>query len=93
MSRPSDSTLVRRCATGDRSAFVELVRRYERLLGSVIRHSASDIHDAEDVLQETLVQAWAGIPNLKDPRRFRPWLVRIVRHRCLHFLKSAWRRD
>ncbi len=42
---------------------------------------------AEDLAQETLVEAWCNVDKLRDPRRWRPWLSGIARNVCLR-----WRR-
>jgi len=39
--------------------------------------------DAEDLLQEALAQAWLSFPQLRDPARFKGWLLKIVRTRFL----------
>ncbi|MBN2082748.1 RNA polymerase sigma factor [bacterium] len=39
--------------------------------------------DAEDLLQEALAHAWLSFPQLRDPARFKGWLLRIVRTRFL----------
>jgi len=40
---------------------------------------------AEDVVQETLLEAWRKIENLRDPQAFRGWLFGIARN-------MSWRR-
>ena len=55
-----------------------------RLLGSV--------HDAEDVLQETLVAAWRGLPGFEHRSSLRVWLYRIATNRCLNALRARARR-
>ncbi len=59
-------------------AFTDLVRRYrERLLRFLLTRSAS-YADAEDALQDTLINAYRYI-NSYDPRwRFSTWLYRIA---------------
>ncbi len=56
-----DVILARRSAKGDEQAFSQLVRRYERQLVTLICYLLGNAEHAEDVLQETLVQAWIGI--------------------------------
>ena len=92
MPEPSDATLVRRSVAGDRDAFVQLVCRHERPLAALIRRHIGERHHAEDVLQETLLKAWAGLPQLRDPRKVRAWLLQVARNRCRDFYKSSQRR-
>ena len=93
MAQPSDATLVKRGLAGDQEAFVELVKRHEQPLAALIRYRIGDRHHAEDVFQETLLQAWRGLRGLRDPSKVRAWLLQVVRNRCRDFLKSSQRRD
>ena len=92
-SKPSDESLVRRSTAGDRDAFAQLLRRHEQPLAALIRYNIGGGHDAEDVLQETLLQAWLGVRALRDPAKIRPWLLQIARNRCRDFIRSPQRRD
>jgi RNA polymerase sigma-70 factor (ECF subfamily) len=89
----TDEKLVEAAADGDGGAFTALVRRYEQALAALIRYEVTDIHHAEDVWQETLVRAWAGIGKLRNPGRVRAWLLQIARNRCREFYRSNGRRD
>lgn len=74
---PSDEQLAASAASGDKSAFPELVRRYQsRLLRFLMTRSPSRA-DAEDALQDTFMNAYRYIASF-DPRwRFSTWLYRI----------------
>lgn len=51
-----------------------------------IRGIVRNMQVAEDLTQETMLRAHQGIPGLKDPNRFIPWLYRIATNSCLdHF--------
>ena len=93
MEKFDNETLARLSAQGNESAFVELIRRHERQLAALIQYQLGNLGDAEDVLQETLMQAWVGIRHLREPKTVGRWLLRIARNRCYDFLKSAQRRD
>ena len=86
-------TLVRLCTQRNERAFAELVRRHERQLVAQIRYQLGNFDHAEDVLQDTLLQAWPGIRSLREPKAVGRWLLRIAQNRCYDFLKSAQRRD
>jgi RNA polymerase sigma-70 factor, ECF subfamily len=60
-----------------------------RLARGVLRNDA----DAEDVAQEALLRAYRRFNRLRDPQRFRGWLVRIVFRLALDRARSAKRRE
>jgi len=70
--------LVAAAKAGSADAFADLARRYrERLLRFLLTRCAS-LADAEDVLQDTLINAYRYIHSY-DPRwRFSTWLYRIA---------------
>ena len=72
---------VRAAQGGDAAAFEFLVRQHIDPLYRFLVMKVGDRSDAGDVLQETLVAAWQGLPGLRDPRRFWSWLVRISIHK------------
>jgi RNA polymerase sigma factor (sigma-70 family) len=58
----------------------ELHRYCARLMGSVI--------DGEDVVQDTLVRAFAALQDLKEAPPLRPWLFRIAHNRALDLMRG-----
>jgi RNA polymerase sigma-70 factor (ECF subfamily) len=60
-----------------------------RVARGVLRNDA----DAEDVAQEGLLRAYRRFDGLRDPLRFRGWLVRIVFRLALDRARSAKRRE
>src|ERR1700680_58006 len=58
----------------DRSAFDELVHRYERELYSYLRRYLGDAGMAEDAFQSTFLQIHLKCDQFEEGRRFRPWL-------------------
>src|ERR1700720_4326206 len=60
-----------------------------RVARGVLRNDA----DAEDVAQEALLRAYRRFERLRDPLRFRGWLVRIVFRLALDRARGAKRRE
>jgi RNA polymerase sigma-70 factor, ECF subfamily len=84
----SDVTLAERSADGDAEAFAVLVRRYgplirayaARMLGTSSGDSSAD---ADDVVQEAVLQAWQRAATLDEPARVRAWLFRITANKAI----------
>ncbi len=75
----SEREWIARAQAGDKAAFEQLVRRYERLLVSVAYHRGLDLQTAEDVAQEAWVKAWLALPRYRDSLgSLRAWLCRIA---------------
>lgn len=60
-----------------------------RVARAVLRNEA----DAEDVAQEALLRAYHKFQDLRDPSRFRAWVVRISFRLALDRWRSAKRRE
>lgn len=78
--RDGDETLIRRTATGHRSAFDALVERHQAAVFRFARTLASDEAAAEDATQETFLSAWRSAARFRGEARVRTWLFTIARH-------------
>jgi len=87
----TDHTLVVRARDGDRGAFEELVRRTARLVFARLYLDTGDPDRAEDLLQETLLQAFRALRHLADPTGFRPWLLAIAHNVLIDDARKATR--
>jgi RNA polymerase sigma-70 factor (ECF subfamily) len=74
-------------------AFESLVDAYRRELLVHCYRMLGSIHDAEDLVQETLLRAWEKRTTLTSPESYRAWLYRIATNLCLDRLRSAHRRS
>ena len=75
-----EELLALRCRRGEKAAFEELVRTWEKRLFYFIRRLVDNEADTWDILQETWVRALSGIGALREPGSLAPWLYRIARH-------------
>ena len=79
--------LVDRARNGDAAAFTELVNRYERNIYRLARHITQNDEDAEDVLQEAFLKAFANLKQFQGQSKFYTWLVRIAVNESLMKLR------
>ena len=80
--------LVVRARTGDAAAFSELVHRYERKIYRLAKHITQNDEDAEDVLQESFLKAYAHLDSFNGDSKFYTWLVRIAVNQALMKLRK-----
>jgi RNA polymerase sigma-70 factor (ECF subfamily) len=76
----TDAELIARAVVGDdRHAFAELVRRHQSAVRACLRRLTAGNHAlADDLAQETFVQAWRGLKSFRQEARFSTWLYRIA---------------
>lgn len=72
------TALVEAARAGDAHARDELVRAYLPLVHNIVGRALDGHADTDDIVQETMVRALDGLVGLRDPARFRSWLVAIA---------------
>lgn len=75
----SDAGLVTASLAGDRKAFSQIVERYQRLLCSLAYSATGQLSQSEDLAQETFIEAWRSLGDLREPEKLRAWLCGILR--------------
>lgn len=84
----SDEQLARESAAGCSRAFAVIVGRYQRPLLRFIQRWITNAHDAEDVAQDTFVDAWRCMPRYDPNRRFSTWLYTIASRKAISHLRK-----
>ena len=93
METPTQTALVLAAQAGDQQAFEALVEPYRRALLVHCYRMLGAFHDAEDLVQETLLRAWEKRATLTNPEAYRSWLYRIATNLCLNTLTRKARRS
>jgi RNA polymerase sigma factor (sigma-70 family) len=83
--------LVRRAASGDRSAWDRLVDRYAPLVWSICRRYRLTQADAEDVSQSVWLRLVENLRGLRDPEALPGWLATTTSRECLRVVRSSMR--
>src|SRR5947199_9362759 len=87
-SGPTDGQLVQQTVSGNRKAFDELIRRYQRQAVAVSYRLLGNSQDALEVTQDAFLKAYSSIKTLQKPGAFGGWLMRIVSNLSLNYRRS-----
>jgi RNA polymerase sigma-70 factor (ECF subfamily) len=79
-----EAGLVGQAAQGDRAAFAALVRQHQSRLRSFLRRlTRGDAALADDLAQESFLEAWKKLAQFRGEGSFAGWLLRIAWTRYL----------
>ena len=84
--------LVLRSREGDSQAFAALVAAHQHMIHSVTFRMTGSLADAEDLAQETFIQAYQQLTQFRGDAPFGAWLRRIAINRCLNWRQRDVRR-
>jgi RNA polymerase sigma-70 factor (ECF subfamily) len=87
----NDVELVEAVRSGDPEAFPELYRAHAGAVRAVAAASLRDPEAIADVVQDTFLRALQHLARLRDPARFRPWLLSIARNATTDQLRARSR--
>ncbi|SRR5579875_501142 len=82
-----EQALVRKAQAGDRLAFDELVRRYDRDVLRLALNLVRDADEARDVYQESFLRCYRNLQRFRFECSFYTWLYRIVSNVALDHLR------
>ncbi|MBN1434229.1 sigma-70 family RNA polymerase sigma factor [Candidatus Fermentibacterales bacterium] len=83
--------LIEKARQGDREAFGEIVKRYQKRVFRVARRMTRSDDDAWDLTQEAFIRAMNAMPGF-DPRyRFFTWIYRIVTNLSINLTRKRER--
>jgi RNA polymerase sigma-70 factor (ECF subfamily) len=73
-----DEVLIRRITAGETHLFPKLVEPYVRAASAAVHAVLEQRADAEDAMQQAILQAFCKLSQLRSHRLFRPWLLQIA---------------
>ena len=83
-----DNTLIHRAQTGDEGAFADLMREHYPFVYAIVARIVKNSHDAEEVVQDTFLNAYRGLTQLEDATKFKSWLGEIAQNCGRNWLRK-----
>lgn len=70
-------------------SFEDLYKKYYRGVAATVAKFNFRNGAADDLIQDTFIQAWQSLSTLKDPKAFGGWLMTIARNKCLNEIRKT----
>ena len=84
----NDNTLIHRAQTGEEEAFTDLMREHYSFVYAIVIRMVKNSHDAEEVVQDTFLNAYRGLTQLEDTTKFKSWLGEIAQNCGRNWLRK-----
>jgi RNA polymerase sigma-70 factor (ECF subfamily) len=83
----TDVELIRQAKRGERKAFGELVRRYQKRVYALCFRLGGSHDAADDLTQEAFIKAFQAIESFDEAYPFAAWILRIASNNALNYIK------
>ena len=85
---PQRDEIIDRCLRGDAQAYKELYQRYSKAMFNTCLRLLNNVTEAEDVLQDSFIEAFKNLQNFEYRTSFGGWLKQICVNRSINQLKK-----
>lgn len=83
MFERSDETLVKQALKGKKSAWLVLVKRYEKALYNYALRMVNNPADAMDLMQDVFLAVFKSLSAFRGDSAFKGWMFKIAHYRCI----------
>ena len=87
MIERSDTDLISLARAGDKAAFGQLVERHQPMVRGIASKMMRNEQLAQEMMQETFLQAYLSLDQLSNDGRFQSWLYGITLNVCRNHLR------
>ena len=88
----NENDLIKKCKSGDRAAFSELVEKYQSKIINMAYGMLSDKEDAYDAAQEVFIKVYRSLEAFEGKSSFSTWIYRITVNVCNDMLRKRQRK-
>ena len=88
MGREDDIQLIHRILSGDDTAFEILVQKHQDSIHALAWRKIGDFHIAQEITQDTFLQVYKNLSQLRNPSQLSGWMYVIANRLCLKWLEK-----
>jgi len=83
----SDDVLISQALSGKKSAWVSLVKRYEKGIYNYALRMVNNHADAMDLMQDIFIALFRNLHTFRAESPFKGWLFKIAHYRCIEYYR------
>ena len=85
--------LIKKAQKGDTEAFTQIVLELENELYKIAKTRLTNESDIQDAIQETMIETFKSIKKLRDKKKKKKWLIKILINKCNRIYKKKYKKD
>jgi RNA polymerase sigma-70 factor (ECF subfamily) len=85
--------LVERIKEGNREAFMEITRIYQKKVYLLAYSYLRNNEDALDIVQETFLRLYQKVDMFRSEKNFQTWLLQIAKNLCIDYYRKHYSRN
>lgn len=85
--------LIKKAQKGDKNAFTDIILQIRNDLYKIAKTRISSDDDIEDLIQDTMIETYKHIKKLREPEKFKMWVIKILVNKCNKLYKKKYRKD
>lgn len=85
--------LIKKAQKGDKEAFTEIILSIRNELYKIAKTRIINENDIDDIIQETMIEAYKSIKKLRDLKKLKMWVIKILINKCNKFYKRKSQKD
>jgi RNA polymerase sigma-70 factor (ECF subfamily) len=84
----SDDVLITQALSGKKSAWITLVKRYEKGIYNYALRMVNNHADAMDLMQDIFIALFRNLHTFRSESPFKGWLFKIAHYRCIEYYRK-----
>lgn len=85
--------LIQKAQKGDVESFTKIIIEIENDLYKIAKTRITNESDIEDAIQETMIETYKSIKKLRDPKKLKKWVIKILINKCNRIYKRKYKKD
>lgn len=83
--------IIKKAQNGDRGAFTQAILAIKNDLYKIAKMKTTNEEDIQDIIQETMIDAFKYIKKLKEPDKFKAWVIKILINNCNKYYRKRYK--